>query len=182
MGECPNFTRRTTGGRLTGQGERTTAWLGDLAGQQVQVIHQVVGPYATRMLVKAHRPVGDHFFLRIGIQLRQLLQLIFRHTGHFCGFLQRVLRDKRFVLVEAHRLRGVGARILRRFFQRMRWTQTITNVGRPFTQVDVFAEEILIYRIVLNDVIGDIVEDHQIALRRKDDAVIRQLKATMLEG
>lgn len=45
-----------------------------------------------------------------------------------------------------------------------------------------FAEEVLIYRIVLNDIVGDVVQDHQVRLRRKDDAVIRQLEATMLVG
>ncbi len=44
------------------------------------------------------------------------------------------------------------------------------------------AEEVLIYRIVLNDIVGDVVQDHQVRLRRKDDAVIRQLEATMLVG
>ncbi|WP_336149230.1 molybdopterin-dependent oxidoreductase [Escherichia coli] len=40
--------------------------------QQVQVVDQVVGPHTTGMLVEAHRPVGDDFLVRIGIQLRQL--------------------------------------------------------------------------------------------------------------
>ena len=72
MGECTDFTRGAACGRLAGQRERATAWLGDFASQQVQVIDQVVGPYTAGVLVKAHRPVGDDFFLRIGIQLRQL--------------------------------------------------------------------------------------------------------------
>ncbi len=67
-----HFTRSTTRGRLPGQGERTATRLGNFAGQQVQVVDQVVGPYTTGMLVEAHRPVGDDFLVRIGIQLRQL--------------------------------------------------------------------------------------------------------------
>ena len=47
------------------------------------------------------------------------------------------------------------------------------DVRRPFAQVNVFAEEVLIYRIVLNDIVGDVVQDHQVRLWRKDDAVIR---------
>ncbi|CNV16240.1 Uncharacterised protein [Salmonella enterica subsp. enterica serovar Bovismorbificans] len=43
-------------------------------------------------------------------------------------------------------------------------------------------EEILIYRVVLNNVIRDIVKDHQIALRGKDNTVVRQFKAAVLEG
>ena len=67
-----HFTRSTTRRRLPGQGERTATRLGNFAGQQVQVVDQVVSPHATSMLVEAHRPVGDDFLVRIGIQLRQL--------------------------------------------------------------------------------------------------------------
>ena len=182
VGERTDFTRGTAGGRLTGQRERTAAWLGDFTGQQVQVIDQVVGPHAAGMLVEAHRPVGDDFFLRIGIQLRQLFQLIFRYAGHFGGFIQRVLGNKGFVVLKAHRLRGIGSRVFRRFFQRMGWTQTVTDVRHTFTQINVLAKEILVDRIVLNDVVSDVVEDHQIGLRREDHAVIRQLKAAVLES
>ena len=182
MGECTDFTRGAAGGRLAGQRERATAWLGDFASQQVQVIDQVVGPHAAGVLVKAHRPVGDDFFLRIGIQLRQLFQLIFRYAGHFGGFIQRVLSNEGFVILKAHRFRGIGSRVFRRFFQRMGWTQTVADVRHAFTQVNVLAKEILVNRIVLNDVVRDVVEDHQIGLRREDHTVIRQLKAAVLEG
>src|SRR5699024_12824663 len=38
---------------------------------------------------------------------------------------------------------------------------TVADVRRPFAQVNVFAKEVLIYRIVLNDIVGDVVQDHQ---------------------
>ena len=64
----------------------------------------------------------------------------------------------------------------------MGWTQTVADVRHAFTQVNVLAKEILVNRIVLNDVVRDVVEDHQIGLRREDHTVIRQLKAAVLES
>ena len=44
------------------------------------------------------------------------------------------------------------------------------------------AEEVLVNRVVLYNVVSDVVEDHQVRLWRKHHPVVRQLKATVLEG
>ncbi|MNZ69060.1 hypothetical protein D3C78_873450 [compost metagenome] len=56
MGERPHFPRRATGRWLAGQRERTVARLADLAGQQMDVVDQVIGPHPARVLVETHGP------------------------------------------------------------------------------------------------------------------------------
>ncbi|MNG65590.1 hypothetical protein D3C79_238580 [compost metagenome] len=58
--------------------------------------------------------------------------------------------------------------------------QAVTDVRRPAAEIDVPIEEVLIYGVVLNDVVGDVVHDRQIGLRREHHAVIRQFEAAVL--
>ena len=99
--EGADLARRAAGRRLAGQRERAVAGLGDLAGQQMEVVDEVVAPDAARVLVEAHGPEADHLDLRVGVELGQRLEPVHRHAGHLGGLLQRVVGDELRVLVEA---------------------------------------------------------------------------------
>ncbi len=51
VAQAARIADATAGIGLSGQRERSGSWLSDLAGQQVQVMHQVVGPYTGDALV-----------------------------------------------------------------------------------------------------------------------------------
>jgi hypothetical protein len=55
--------------------------VGDLAGQQVDVVDHVVDPGAARVLVEAHGPERHDLGLRVGVQLGQRLELVPGHAG-----------------------------------------------------------------------------------------------------
>ncbi len=113
MRESADFTSGTTRGRLTSEREGTGARARDFAGQQMDVVAQVIGPHATRMLVETHGPVRDHVNSRIGIKLSQRNQLILLHATHFTGFFHRVLSNEFGVLVETDRCRFAAIRVFR---------------------------------------------------------------------
>jgi hypothetical protein len=148
----------------------------------VQVVAQVIGPHAARVLVEAHGPVRHHVDFRIGIQLGEGDQLIFLHAAHFAGFFHRVLGDKLRKLIEAHRRGFAAVRVLRRSLTRIGGAQAVTDVSHAFAQRHVILQEGFIDLVVLNNVVGDEVEDHQIALRCEHYRVICQLKAAMTIG
>ena len=56
MGEHADLARRAACGRLARQRERAIAGLGDLPGQQVEVVDEVVRPDAADVLVEPHGP------------------------------------------------------------------------------------------------------------------------------
>ena len=60
-----------------GQRERAVPRLGDLPGQQVDVVDEVVGPDAADVLVEAHGPERHHLGLGVGVELRE------RHSRSF---------------------------------------------------------------------------------------------------
>ncbi len=182
VGKGAYLARGTTGRRLPGQRERAVARLGDLAHQQVHVVHQAVDPDTTRVLVEAHGPVRNDLFVRIGIQLGQALQLFCRNLGKLGHILERVGLKLFLVLVEIDLAQLALVRVLRRFLAWIFRTQTIADVGRGLSEVDVLVDELPVHRILLHDVVGDVVEDRQIGLRLEDHAVVGQLKAAMLIG
>ncbi len=73
MAEGAHFPGSAAGGWLAGQRERAVTGGGDLSGQQVDVIDQVVDPDAAGMLIHTHGPEGHHLGFRIGVQLRQFV-------------------------------------------------------------------------------------------------------------
>ncbi len=81
MRESTDFASRTASGRLPRQRERTVAWLGNLASQQVDVIDKVVGPGTAGMLIETHGPEGGNLDLGVCIQLSQRLEILLRNTG-----------------------------------------------------------------------------------------------------
>ncbi len=182
VGEGTHFTGGTAGGGLTGQGERTRARGRDLAGQQVDVVAEVVGPDTAGMLVEAHGPVGDHFLARISIELGQLLELVLGHAGELGHRLQIVIRHELGEVVEAHRGGVAAVRVLGLLLQRVGRTQAVTDVGHPFAELGVLVDELPVHLVVLNDVVGDVVEDRQVGLRGEHHTVVRQLEAAVLEG
>jgi hypothetical protein len=105
VGKGADFARRAAGRRLAGQRERAVARLGDLAGQQVDVVDHVVHPGAAGVLVEAHGPEADDLLLRVGIQLGQLLEALGRHAGQLGHLLERVFGDELLELVEGDRPR-----------------------------------------------------------------------------
>ena len=56
MGEGAHLARRAAGRGLAGQRERAVAGLGNLTGQQMNVVAELIHPGAAGMLVEAHGP------------------------------------------------------------------------------------------------------------------------------
>ena len=193
VGKGTDFTRRTAGGGLTGQGERAVARLGNLADQQVHVVDHVIDPGAARMLVEAHSPEGRDLDLGIGVGLGQRLQLVLGHAGNLVCLVQRVFGNELGEIVEADRLVlarvalrlaiGAGVAVVHRhLFQRVVRTQAVADVGDTLEEVHVLLHEGFIHRLVLDDVVADVVEDGQVGLRLEDQFVVRQFAGTMTEG
>ncbi|MNE43010.1 hypothetical protein D3C80_1371640 [compost metagenome] len=65
--EGPDLAGGATGRGLAGEREGAVARLADLAGEQVDVVDQVVGPHPTGVLVEAHGPERHHFALGVGV-------------------------------------------------------------------------------------------------------------------
>ncbi len=182
VGKGAYFPRGTARRRLASQGEGARARLGDLAGQQVDVVAEVVGPDTASMLVETHGPVRDHLLARISIELGQFFQLLFGDAGELGDRLHIVVGHELGKFFEGHRSGIATVRVLRFLLQRVGRTQTITDVGGTFLEHGVLVDEVPVHLVVLNDVVGDIVEDRQIGLGREDDAVIRQFEAAVLES
>ena len=60
--------------------------------------------------------------------------------------------------------------------------QAIADVGDPLAELGVLVDEVPVHLVVLDDVVGDVVEDRQVGLGREHHAVVRQLEAAVLEG
>ena len=110
MREGADLARGAAGGRLPGQRERRIAGLGDLSRQQMQIVEELVGPYAAHMLVEAHGPERHHLALRIGIEFGELLQEAAFDARELGDLLERVVLHKGGIGVEVDRLRRAGRR------------------------------------------------------------------------
>ncbi len=60
--------------------------------------------------------------------------------------------------------------------------QTIADVRHTTAEVGVLTDEILVHLVVLDDVVGDEVEDRQIRMRVEDDRHVSQVKAALFKG
>ena len=183
VGEGADLACRAAGGGLAGQRERSAARLRDLAGEQMDVVDHVVGPAAAGVLVEAHGPVRHHLLARVGIQLGQAFELLGRYAGQLGDLLDGVFGYELGVLLEADRFRTAGlGGVLGGLLARIVWPQTVADVGIALAEVGVLGDELGIDRLVLDDVVGDVVEDRQVGLRREDHAVVGQFERPVLEG
>ena len=163
MGEGAHLARGAAGRGLPGQREGAIAWGGDLAGQQMQVVDQVVGPDAAGVLVEAHGPKGHDPDVGVGVQLGQGVQLVPGHARDAAEGLGVVPAHELGIVLEADVLGaagivGVGGRPL----QGMLGAQAVAYVGVAQLELGVFLDELLVDRALLDDVAGDVVGDGQI--------------------
>ena len=182
VGEGTDLPGRAAGRGLAGEGEGPVARLGDLAGEQVDVVHEAVDPDPAHVLVEAHGPVGDHLLLGVGVELGQALQALHRHPGQLGHVFSGVGLQGFLVVLEADLGQVALGRVLGRLLQGVIRAQAITDVGGRGIEIDVGVDEVPVHLVVANDVIGDVVEDRQVGLGLEDDAVVRQLEAAVLEG
>ena len=73
VGEGADLAGGAAGRGLAGQREGRVAGLGDLSGQEVQVVDEVVRPGAAGVLVEAHGPERHHLDVRVGVELGERL-------------------------------------------------------------------------------------------------------------
>ena len=182
VGEGTDLPGRAAGRGLAGEGEGPVARLGDLAGEQVDVVHEAVDPDPAHVLIEAHGPVRDHLLLGIGVELRQALQALHRHPGQLGHILGGVGLQGLLVLLEADLGQVALGRVLGRLLQGVVRAQAVTDVCGRGIEVDVGVDEVPVHLVIADDVVGDVVEDRQVGLGLEDDAVVRQLEAAVLEG
>ncbi|MNZ74600.1 hypothetical protein D3C78_930510 [compost metagenome] len=183
MGKGPDFAGGTAGRGLAGERERAVTRFADLAGEQMDVVDQVVGPDPTGMLVKAHGPERHHFALGVGIQLGQGLEALSRHPGLLCGTLQGVRPDKGGELVKIDVAPGIGfVGVLGPGLEWIVRAQAVADVVGALGKAGVLADEVFVDRAAFDDVIGDVVEDQQIGLWLEHHGNVGQFEAAVLEG
>ncbi|MNT59139.1 hypothetical protein D3C72_1966220 [compost metagenome] len=135
------------------------------------------------MLVKAHGPERHDADLRVGIQLGQRFQVLGGHAGQFRGVFQVVLGNEFGEIVVGDRARAprvVG--VFRRFLQGVFGTQAIADVGIAFEEFRVLVDELAVDALGLDDVVGDVVQDRQIALRRESQRQVCEFIRAVLKG
>ena len=168
---------------LAGEGERAVARRGDLAGEQMQVVDHVVRPHAARVLVEPHGPERHHLDLRVGVELRQAAQPVGRQARELGHRVHVVLRDELRELVEADRLEAAGiGGVLRLFLQRVLGPQAVADVVVAQAERDVLGYEVAVHGVVLNDVVGDVIQDREVGLRPEGERQVGELVAAMLES
>jgi hypothetical protein len=193
MRESADFACGAAGRRLAGQRKRAVARFGDLAHQQVHVVDHVVDPGAARVLVETHGPERSHPGLRVGVGPGQFLESIPGYAGEFVCLVESVFGNESLELVKTDR---AGARRVAPRLAILTWiavvhggllewmigAQAIADVGHPLPEVHITGHEFLIDRLVLDDVVADVVEDRQVALRLEDQFVVGKFGRAMAEG
>ena len=179
MSKCAHFTRGAAGGGLTGEREGAVARLGDLTHQQVHVVAETIDPDAAGMLVEAHGPVGRDLLVGIRIGLGQLQQLILGNLGELGCVLQGIGLDRFGILFEADLGEISAASIFGSLLARIVGTQSIADICCSLGKVDVLVDKLLVVSLILDDVVGDIVEDRQIGLRFEHHTIVGQFEASM---
>ena len=58
-------------------------------------------------------------------------------------------------------------------------TQSIADICCSLGKVDVLVDKLLVVSLILDDVVGDIVEDRQIGLRFEHHTIVGQFEASM---
>ncbi|MNY08899.1 hypothetical protein D3C86_1417790 [compost metagenome] len=183
VGEGADLPSSATSRGLAGQREGAVARFADLAGEQVDVVDQVVGPHPACVLVETHGPERHDLAFGISIEFSQGLEAFRGNAGLFRGTFQGVGFDERSELLEGHVGPGIGlVGILRLFFPWIVRTQAVADVIGAFGEAGVLADEILIDRTAFNDVVGNVIEDQQVGLRLEYHGNIGQFETAMLEG
>jgi hypothetical protein len=96
--------------------------------------------------------------------------------------LGEVVEGDRRVLVRVALGLAVGARVAvvaGHHLQRMVGAQAVADVGHALEEADVLLDEGLVDRSGLDDVVADVVEDRQVALRLEDQLVVGQFAGTV---
>ena len=148
----------------------------------MQIVGEVVGPDATRVLVEAHGPQAHDLCLWVRVELRQGFDAVERHAGFVCRPLQGIARDERCELIERDVGRGADLVLAGRLhLQRMLRPQTVTDVGLTQLEDRMLGDKVLVDAIGLDDVVGDGVEDDEIRLWFEHHRDVGQLERAMLE-
>ena len=134
------------------------------------------------MLVEAHGPERHNLPVRISICLCQFQKFLCRYTGHFLCILKRILGNELLIFFKVDLGNLAGTSVFSTCLTLVIWTQTVTDIGSCLGDVDVLVHEVPVHRIILDDVVRDKVEDHQIGLWCEHHAIVSKLEATMLES
>ena len=134
------------------------------------------------MLVEAHGPVGGDLLGGIGIEPGEPLQAFDRDTRQLRHIFGGVGLQGLFVVLEADLGQVALAGVLGRFFQGMIRAQAIADIGRGAVEAHMGIDEVPVHLIVGDQIVGDVVEDRQVGLGLKDNAMIGQLEAAMFKG
>ena len=107
----------------------------------------------------------------------------FGDAAQLGGVLEVVGGDELGEVVEGDRLRAAGvAGVLGRLLQRMLGPKAVADVGVAQPERGVLVDEVAVDPVRLDDVVGDVVEDRQVGLRREGELDVGQLVGAMLEG
>ena len=183
MREGADLARGAARRGLAGERERAVARLGDLAGEEVDVVAELVHPGAARVLVEPHRPGRHDLHLGVGVELGERDELARRHARELLHLLRGVFGDELGVRVEVdrlHRLRVLG--VLRFLLARVLRPQPVADVVVAAHEVDVLRHEILVHAAGADDVVRDEVEDREVGIRREDHVQVRELVPAVLIG
>ena len=149
----------------------------------MQIVEQLIGPYAANVLVETHGPQRHHLALRIGVELRELLQETALDARELGYLLERVVLHKGCIDVEVDRLRRAGRRRALGFdFKRVVRTQSVPNVDRSLDEGGVVLDEILVDPPGHDDVVGDVVKDRQIRAWLEYDRNVGKVGTAVGEG
>ena len=173
VGEGADLAGRATGGRLARERKRAVAGFGNFSRQQVNIVDEVVGPDAANMLVEPHRPERHDLDLGIGVGLCEIEQSLLGDTAEVGRLFERVLSHHLGIGIEIRRLRrGCVVRMGGALFENVLGTQAISDIGVRRPEVDVLVDELTVHRAVLDDVVGDVVEDGEIGAGLEYQALV----------
>ena len=157
VGKGPHLAGGAAGRGLAGEGHGVFAGSADLAGEEVDVVDQVVDPGAAGVLVEAHGPEGVDLAVPVAVEGRHLLDGLDRHAGELGDIFRGVRLEELLVLLEGHRL-GIVHEELGLVLQ------AIADVFLPFLEDHVLLDEILVVFLVPDDDVGDAVQERQVGL------------------
>ena len=181
--EGADFARGAAGRGLAREREGRVAGSGDLPRQEMQVVDKVVRPGAASVLVEAHGPGGHDLDVRIGVERSQRLEPAGLDTRHLHCPLERIGCDEGGIFLEADRLGVVGVLgVLGCLLQRVVGAEAVADVLVAVLEVHEVGDKRLVDRARLDDVVGDVVEDDEVGLRREDDGDVGEVEAALAEG
>ena len=156
VAERAHFAGGAAGGGLPGQREGAAAGLGDLAGQQVDVVNAMVHPCAAVVLVHAH--------------LGQLLEVLDGHAGELRGVLEGVGFQARGVLLEGDRAHRVHLRADLALVVAV--LEGVADVLGALLELQVVVHEGLVVLLLRHEVVCDAVRDGEVGVRMEDHRLV----------